>query len=72
MHAFAGLSPGLDFETRLFYKRDAAELLKETLSRRSYRCSPIALGSNTDPYQPIERRFRVTRQILESSLLQPL
>ena len=64
-HAFAGLSPGLDFETRLFYKRDAAELLKETLSQRSYRCSPIALGTNTDPYQPIERRFRVTRQILE-------
>jgi DNA repair photolyase len=64
-HAYAGLSPGLDFETRLFYKRDAAALLKKELAAKSYRCSPISLGANTDPYQPIERRYGVTRSILE-------
>jgi DNA repair photolyase len=64
-HAFADLSPGLDFETRLFYKQDAAARLREELSRPRYRCSPIALGTNTDPYQPIEREYRVTRSILE-------
>ena len=65
-HATLNLSPGLDFETRLFYKGDATALLRKELSAKGYRCSPIALGSNTDPYQPIERRYRVTRGILET------
>ncbi|CAN5250524.1 PA0069 family radical SAM protein [soil metagenome] len=63
-HAFLNLSPGLDFETRLFYKPNAAERLAAELSRPGYRCKPIALGANTDPYQPIERRLRVTREVL--------
>ncbi len=64
-HAFLGLSPGLDFESRLFYKPDAARLLDEELRRTKYRCDVIAMGTNTDPYQPIEKEFRITRQILE-------
>ncbi len=64
-HAYLGLSPGLDFETRLTYKADAAALLRTELARPSYRCAPIMLGANTDPYQPVERRLRVTRSILE-------
>jgi DNA repair photolyase len=64
-HAYLGLSPGLDFETRLFVKRDAAALLRKELSQKSYRCSPFALGAVTDPYQPIERRYRSTRGLLE-------
>ena len=64
-HAFLGLSPGLDFETRLFYKPDAAVLLARELGRPKYRCRVIAIGTNTDPYQPIDRRFALTRQILE-------
>ncbi len=64
-HAYLDLSPGLDFETRLFYKPDAASLLRRALSRRGYQCSPIAMGTNTDPYQPIEREHRVTRSIIE-------
>ena len=64
-HAYLNLSPGLDFETKLFAKPDAAQLLRAELAKPSYRCSPIALGSNTDPYQPIEREWKVTRQILE-------
>lgn len=64
-HAYLGLSPGLDFETRLFAKPHAAELLKKELRKRDYRCSPLALGANTDPYQPIERDWRITRQVLE-------
>ena len=64
-HAYLGLSPGLDFETKLTYKADAAALLRTELSRPSYRCAPIMLGANTDPYQPVERRLRVTRSILE-------
>jgi DNA repair photolyase len=67
-HAFVNLSPGLDFETRLFFKQDAAARLREELSRPRYRCSPIALGTNTDPYQPIERQYRVTRSLLELML----
>ncbi|HTH99294.1 MAG TPA: PA0069 family radical SAM protein [Stellaceae bacterium] len=64
-HAYLGLSPGLDFETRLFAKPDAAKLLRQELARPSYRCSAIAMGTNTDPYQPIERQWRITRSILE-------
>ncbi len=64
-HAYLDLSPGLDFETRLFAKPDAAALLRQELARPGYRCDPIALGTNTDPYQPIEREWRITRQILE-------
>ena len=64
-HAYVDLSPGLDFETRLFYKADAARLLRAELARPGYRCMPIMLGANTDPYQPVEKRLRVTRDILE-------
>lgn len=64
-HAYLGLSAGLDFETRLFYKPDAATLLREELGKRSYQPQPIALGINTDAYQPVERRIGLTRQILE-------
>lgn len=64
-HAYMNLSPGLDFETRLFYKPNAAELLEQELRKPSYQCSMISLGSNTDPYQPIERQLKVTRGILE-------
>lgn len=64
-HAYLGLSPGLDFETRLFAKRDGAALLAKQLRARNYVCQPLALGANTDPYQPIERTERITRSILE-------
>lgn len=64
-HAYLNLSPGLDFERKLFFKADAGRLLSQELAKPGYRCTPIALGANTDPYQPIEKRFRVTRQILE-------
>ncbi len=64
-HAYLDLSPGLDFETRLFYKADAAQRLEAALCKSSYQVRPIAMGTNTDPYQPIERRYRVTRQVLE-------
>ena len=64
-HAYQGLSPGLDFETKLFAKPNAAELLEKELSAPSYRPRTIAMGTNTDPYQPIERKFRITRGILE-------
>jgi DNA repair photolyase len=64
-HAYMNLSAGLDFETRLFYKKNAAARLREELNRRSYACSPINLGANTDPYQPLERKLGVTRSILE-------
>jgi DNA repair photolyase len=64
-HAYVGLSPGLDFETRLFYKADAARLLEAELNARNYRCVPIMLGANTDPYQPLERIHKVTRSVLE-------
>jgi DNA repair photolyase len=67
-HAYHDLSPGLDFETRLFAKPDAARLLRETLAKPKYRPKPIAMGTNTDPYQPIERRYRITRQVLEVCL----
>ena len=64
-HAYVDLSPGIDFETRLFYKADAARLLRAELAQSGYRCRPIMLGANTDPYQPVEQRLRVTRGILE-------
>jgi DNA repair photolyase len=64
-HAYLDLSPGLDFETRLFAKPNAPALLRAELARPDYRCQPIALGTNTDPYQPIERDWKITRQIIE-------
>jgi DNA repair photolyase len=64
-HAYQGLSPGLDFESKLFVKPDAPELLRRELAAPGYRPRVIAMGTNTDPYQPIERKWRVTRRILE-------
>ncbi|MDD2760693.1 MAG: PA0069 family radical SAM protein [Methylomonas sp.] len=64
-HAYLGYSAGLDFETRILLKPDAARLLREELGKRSYQCAPLALGSNTDPYQPLERQYGLTRRILE-------
>lgn len=64
-HAWLDLSPGLDFETRLFWKPDAPAVLRTELAAPSYRCAPIALGMNTDAWQPVERHTRLTRQILE-------
>ncbi len=63
-HAYLGLSPGLDFESRLLYKPDAAELLRRELAAPGYRCAVVALGANTDPYQPVERKLALTRSIL--------
>ena len=63
-HAYLGLSPGLDFETRLFSKPHAAELLEEALRKPGYQCRTLALGVNTDAYQPIERRQQITRELL--------
>jgi DNA repair photolyase len=67
-HAYHDLSPGLDFETKLFAKPNAAALLRETLARPKYTPKPIAMGTNTDPYQPIEARYGITRQVLEVCL----
>src|SRR3954466_2493183 len=64
-HAFHDLSPGLDFESRLFAKPDAAKLLRLELARPGYAVRPIAMGTNTDPYQPIEGKWRITRALLE-------
>ena len=64
-HAFLGLSPGLDFESRILFKPEAARLLEKELRRSSYKCSVIAMGTNTDPYQPSEKSLRITRSILE-------
>ena len=64
-HAYVGLSPGLDFETKLFAKPNAAELLERELGRPGYQPRTIAIGTNTDPYQPVERRYRLMREILE-------
>ncbi|MET0246764.1 MAG: PA0069 family radical SAM protein [Sphingomonas sp.] len=64
-HAYHDLSPGLDFETRLFAKPDAPALLRAELGKRGYVCQPIAFGTNTDPYQPIEKDWRITRGCIE-------
>ena len=64
-HAYMGLSPGLDFETRLFAKPNAAKLLEKELARPGYEPKTIAIGTNTDPYQPIEKRYRIMREVLE-------
>jgi len=64
-HTWLGHSAGLDFETRLYAKRDAASLLRKELAKPSYRCEPIAIGVNTDAYQPLERQLGITREILE-------
>ena len=64
-HAYLGLSPGLDFETRMFRKKNAAELLERDLRAKNYVCQPLAIGANTDPYQPVERTERITRSVLE-------
>src|ERR1700693_330323 len=65
-HAYMGLSAGLDFETRLFAKEGAAALLERELAAAKYTPAPIAFGTNTDPYQPIERQYRITRSLLET------
>ena len=65
-HAWHDLSPGLDFESRILFKPNAARLLEHELAAPGYRCQPIALGANTDPWQPAEKRLRITRQILET------
>jgi DNA repair photolyase len=64
-HAYKNLSPGIDFETRLFAKTNAAELLRAELSKPGYKCSTLVIGVNTDAYQPIEREFKITRSVLE-------
>lgn len=64
-HAFMGLSAGLDFESKLFAKPDAAKLLKKELGRDGYKPATIAIGTNTDPYQPVEKKWRIMREILE-------
>ena len=64
-HSFMGLSPGLDFESKLFAKPDAAKLLDKELSKEGYEARTIAIGTNTDPYQPIEKQWRIMREILE-------
>ena len=63
-HAYLGLSPGLDFESRIFFKPDAARLLEQELSARKYVCKRIHIGGNTDPYQPDERELKITRSVL--------
>ena len=64
-HAYLGLSPGLDFETQLYAKYDAPQLLEQELAKKNYKSAPIALGSNTDAYQPIERKLEISKNILE-------
>jgi DNA repair photolyase len=64
-HSYLELSPGLDFETKLFAKTNAADLLRTELAKPGYKTSPMAFGTNTDCYQPIERKYRITRQLIE-------
>lgn len=64
-HAYLGLSPGLDFETKILFKPEAAKLLAAELASPKYRCDVIAMGTNTDPYQPVERDLKITRSILK-------
>jgi DNA repair photolyase len=64
-HAWLGFSPGLDFESQLYYKPDAAQLLKNELAKPRYQCQPLALGAITDSYQPVERELKLTRSILQ-------
>lgn len=64
-HNYLGLSAGLDFESKIFFKTNVKEQLKKELSAPGYTCKPVVLGSNTDPYQPLERRLNITRSILE-------
>jgi len=64
-HAYVGLSPGVDFESKLFFKPDAAKLLEKELSKPGYRCGPVHIGGNTDVYQPSERQLRITRGVIE-------
>ncbi|SRR5579883_157784 len=64
-HGYMNLSSGLDFETKIFYKVDAARLLENEITKKNYICRPIMLGSNTDPYQPIESKLKITRSLLE-------
>ena len=64
-HAYHDLSPGIDFETKILAKPNAAELLRKALGKPGYHCDPIAMGTNTDPYQPIEREWKITRSVLE-------
>jgi DNA repair photolyase len=64
-HTYLGYSAGLDFESRILIKPDAAELLRKELAKPGYACAPIAMGTNTDPYQPLERKYKITRSILE-------
>ncbi len=73
-HGFRNLSPGIDFETRIFAKTNAAELLRAELSKPGYTCSTIVIGVNTDAYQPIEREMKITRSIIEvcSEFNQPI
>jgi DNA repair photolyase len=67
-HSYLDLSPGLDFETRIFYKPNAAEALVEAWSKSSYKCKPITIGANTDPYQPAEKKLGITRMLLRTFL----
>ena len=67
-HAYQDLSPGIDFETKLFAKPSAAVLLRKTFATRGYKSAPLAMGTNTDPYQPIEARYGITREVLEVCL----
>ena len=64
-HAYLGLSPGLDFETKILVKPNAQTLLKRYLSKKNYHCRPLAFGTNTDPYQPVEKKLRIMRQLIE-------
>ena len=67
-HSYLDLSPGLDFETQIFYKPNAAALLVDEWEKKSYECKPITIGANTDPYQPAEKTHEITRQLLERFL----